>query len=262
MDPHRSLRQLFETALRRFALSDALSALRASSHAGDPYGIRTHVAGVRGRSLRPLDQRAIFSFEQQLRFVFQPFQMPAGFCFPTGPFRFATPLKASAIRFVFQPFQMPAGFCFPTGFFRFANACQSFLPCKSFVKTMALDLAVKPIPLNHCCKAFGFFNDPAFRQNFPAVLRSVDHKPSICPSGPAYSQFLLEPHKDKTFVLSFLCVGVFLSSQDVAVQVFSAPVSLTSVFGMGTGGPSPLSTPTIRNSSSPFRSFFRTKLLA
>ena len=26
---------------------------------GDPYGIRTHVAGVRGRSLRPLDQRAM-----------------------------------------------------------------------------------------------------------------------------------------------------------------------------------------------------------
>ena len=29
---------------------------------GDPYGIRTHVAGVRGRSLRPLDQRAIYLF--------------------------------------------------------------------------------------------------------------------------------------------------------------------------------------------------------
>ena len=28
---------------------------------GDPYGIRTHVAGVRGRSLRPLDQRATFT---------------------------------------------------------------------------------------------------------------------------------------------------------------------------------------------------------
>ena len=27
---------------------------------GDPYGIRTHVAGVRGRSLRPLDQRATY----------------------------------------------------------------------------------------------------------------------------------------------------------------------------------------------------------
>ena len=28
---------------------------------GDPYEIRTRVAGVRGRSLRPLDQRAILS---------------------------------------------------------------------------------------------------------------------------------------------------------------------------------------------------------
>ena len=28
---------------------------------GDPYEIRTRVAGVRGRSLRPLDQRAVFS---------------------------------------------------------------------------------------------------------------------------------------------------------------------------------------------------------
>ena len=27
---------------------------------GDPYEIRTRVAGVRGRSLRPLDQRAVF----------------------------------------------------------------------------------------------------------------------------------------------------------------------------------------------------------
>ena len=27
---------------------------------GDPYEIRTRVAGVRGRSLRPLDQRAMF----------------------------------------------------------------------------------------------------------------------------------------------------------------------------------------------------------
>ena len=28
-------------------------------HDGDPYEIRTRVAGVRGRSLRPLDQRAM-----------------------------------------------------------------------------------------------------------------------------------------------------------------------------------------------------------
>ena len=42
-----------------------------------------------------------------------------------------------------------------------------------------------------------------------------------------------------------LNVGIYLSSQAAARQVFSAQVSLTSVFGMGTGGPSPQSTPTI-----------------
>ena len=35
------------------------------------------------------------------------------------------------------------------------------------------------------------------------------------------------------------CVGIYLSFRDAAVQVLSAQVSLTSVFGMGTGGPSP-----------------------
>ena len=39
-------------------------------------------------------------------------------------------------------------------------------------------------------------------------------------------------------------VGDDLSSQSVSRQVFSALVSLPSVFGMGTGGPSPLKTPT------------------
>ena len=39
-------------------------------------------------------------------------------------------------------------------------------------------------------------------------------------------------------------VGIDLSSQSVARQVFSALVSLTSVFGMGTGGPSPPLAPT------------------
>ena len=41
-----------------------------------------------------------------------------------------------------------------------------------------------------------------------------------------------------------LCVGIDLFSRPVARQVSSALVSLTSVFGMGTGGPSPLKTPT------------------
>ena len=32
-----------------------------SIHYGDPYGTRTHVTAVKGRCLRPLDQRAIFA---------------------------------------------------------------------------------------------------------------------------------------------------------------------------------------------------------
>ena len=36
---------------------------------GDPYGIRTHVAGVRGRSLRPLDQRATIGTPSRARTV-------------------------------------------------------------------------------------------------------------------------------------------------------------------------------------------------
>ena len=41
------------------------------------------------------------------------------------------------------------------------------------------------------------------------------------------------------------CVGTYLFSRAVASQVSSARQSLTSVFGMGTGGPSALITPTI-----------------
>ena len=43
-------------------------------------------------------------------------------------------------------------------------------------------------------------------------------------------------------------VGVYLSFRAVSSQVFSAQVSLTAVFGMGTGGPSPLWTPTMKTS--------------
>ena len=40
-------------------------------------------------------------------------------------------------------------------------------------------------------------------------------------------------------------VGIYLFSQAVSSQLSSARVSLTSVFGMGTGGTSPSSTPTV-----------------
>ena len=44
----------------------------------------------------------------------------------------------------------------------------------------------------------------------------------------------------------FCGAGIDLSSREVTLQVFSAPLSLTSVFGMGTGGTSASYTPAIR----------------
>ena len=49
----------------------------------------------------------------------------------------------------------------------------------------------------------------------------------------------------------FFCVGENLFFRAVSSQVSSAPASLTSVFGMGTGGPSRQSTPTIQFAASP-----------
>ena len=43
----------------------------------------------------------------------------------------------------------------------------------------------------------------------------------------------------------YIKVGISLFSRGAATQVFSAPLSLTSVFGMGTGVPSTLAIPTI-----------------
>ena len=45
--------------------------------------------------------------------------------------------------------------------------------------------------------------------------------------------------------VSLLYVGAALFSRSVSRQVFLALVSLTAVFGMGTGGPSPLKVPTL-----------------
>ena len=45
---------------------------------GDPYGIRTHVAGVRGRSLRPLDQRATYIMAPIVSGAFKQSGAPSG----------------------------------------------------------------------------------------------------------------------------------------------------------------------------------------
>ena len=52
------------------------------------------------------------------------------------------------------------------------------------------------------------------------------------------------------------CVGIALSSRAASSQVLSALMSLTAVFGMGTGGPSSLKTPTVLNVT-PERFHFR-----
>ena len=56
---------------------------------------------------------------------------------------------------------------------------------------------------------------------------------------------IVHKNKSRSHLTAAFYVGVFLSSRAVTSQVLSAPASLTSVFGMGTGGPSPSSTPTI-----------------
>ena len=51
-------------------------------------------------------------------------------------------------------------------------------------------------------------------------------------------------------------VGNDLSYREVALQVFSARMSLTTVFGMGTGGPSSLWLPTMCSAMVMYRALF------
>ena len=53
-----------------------------------------------------------------------------------------------------------------------------------------------------------------------------------------YPRFVTNAKKTASKLLA-VYVGVNLSSRAVSSQVLSAPVSLTTVFEMGTGGPSP-----------------------
>ena len=63
--------------------------------------------------------------------------------------------------------------------------------------------------------------------------------------GHSYVKHVINKFERSPFQICLsLCVGIDLSFRAVASQVFSALQSLTSVFGMGTGGPSALKTPT------------------
>ena len=56
---------------------------------------------------------------------------------------------------------------------------------------------------------------------------------------------LLTKSQKRPYIMYGQNVGIYLSFRAASRRVFSAQASLTSVFGMGTGGPSPQSTPTI-----------------
>ena len=61
---------------------------------------------------------------------------------------------------------------------------------------------------------------------------------------------VVQPQKNHLLAQVVFCVGENLFFRAVSSQVSSAPASLTSVFGMGTGGPSRQSTPTIQFAAS------------
>ena len=70
---------------------------------------------------------------------------------------------------------------------------------------------------------------------------SGNERPATCPP---------QAQKNHLFAQVVFCVGENLFFRAVSSQVSSAPASLTSVFGMGTGGPSRQSTPTIQFAAS------------
>ena len=78
----------------------------------------------------------------------------------------------------------------------------------------------------------------------PNGLMRYNDSVAIVDDMPLLSQWITKKNLMFSHQVLF-CVGIYLSSQAAARQVFSAQVSLTSVFGMGTGGPSPQSTPTM-----------------
>ena len=99
--------------------------------------------------------------------------------------------------------------------------------------------------LFYLCKAFALLVGPSGLE-----------PPTSCLSGTRSNLLSYDPmwlvwfsHLDFSesgngFIRSLLCVGVELSSRAASSKVFSPLQSLTSVFGMGTGGPSAFVTPT------------------
>ena len=107
----------------------------------------------------------------------------------------------------------------------------------------------------------GHFSLRAKTQNSVMAFSGKWRFPSVClaceggvENLPAFPQLFHRAGCAKTAKLAFGGdVGVVLSFRAVARQVLSPPQSLTSVFGMGTGGPSASKTPTAADPIGPTR---------
>ena len=77
------------------------------------------------------------------------------------------------------------------------------------------------------------------------VLSQLSYTP-ICLGIRCFSTVFVFKNREYSFYTLCPCVSIELSSRTVARKVFSPLQSLTSVFGMGTGGPSAFVRPTFR----------------
>ena len=88
------------------------------------------------------------------------------------------------------------------------------------------------------CKKFlySYSCQPALSPPFPAPLQKM-HRCKNARASVVDAEGKEKRHMQKHVPL--VCVGIYLSFRAASSQVLSAPVSLTAVFGMGTGVPSP-----------------------
>ena len=103
-----------------------------------------------------------------------------------------------------------------------------------------------------CSTSFRFAQAPRLILTVSQILFSIRRKTTACSTSFRFAQAprlilncFSDTVNDERLDLNLTSrVGVYLSSRTVSSQVFSARQSLTSVFGMGTGGPSAYFTPT------------------
>ena len=109
--------------------------------------------------------------------------------------------------------------------------------CRGRVSRPAGDLSARSINLTHS-------QNYRFRYGRPVPYILISHNRKRRAQGPPLHYYIYFSKKKTAHECVRSLCWRYLSSRAVARQVLSAQTSLTSVFGMGTGGPSLQSTPT------------------